>query len=76
MARQSERDAGIAYPQLHREQIAVIIGALMFYSENHVPNEHTTVAQDAAFYLINFHTRRWGLPRSIAARLRPVSGAR
>lgn len=62
MARQSERDQGIAYPQLSQVQINHLIDRL----RNAPPFPAGTVgaALDAQLigYLLSFYTKRWGLP--------------
>jgi hypothetical protein len=46
-------------------QINAMIESLMFYSRNHAPSETSELAESVLGYLIEFHTKRWGLPAAI-----------
>lgn len=79
MARKSETAAGVAYPQLDRAQLDVIIADLFFAARNRMPGPDTAARDAVAGYLTGFYTRRWGLPavlRSAAAALDTSAGPR
>lgn len=70
--KQSAREQGLAQPVLHRNQINAIVYALNAAMRDREMGDMRQDAESAAAYLINFHTRRWGLPpclQAIAARL-------
>jgi len=73
MARQSETDREIAYPQLDKAAIDAVIDALM-----HSLRDRDLAAQAGTFeltlsYLIGFRTRRWGLPPALAGHRGPAT---
>jgi len=65
MPRRNEIEQGITYPQLDRDRLDAIIGALLFTSRNHAAGQLTRDCDAAAGYLIGFYTRRWGLPAAV-----------
>lgn len=70
--RKAMTEQGLAQPVLHRDQINAIIYALQAAMRDREMGDMRKDAESAAIYLINFHTRRWGLPpciQAIAARL-------
>lgn len=76
MPRQSERDRGVAYPQLDREDINLIIGQLMFAIRNRDLGADLDRAESAVAYLTGFYTRRWGLPPAIRRLTETAAAAR
>jgi|GEM_PF-5087776 len=71
MTRPTEQAAQVAYPQLDRATIDLIISALVFYDSNHVLDADSAAVTDKTLaYLISFHTRRWGLPAAITGHTR------
>lgn len=65
MPRQSEVAKGIAYPQLSRDQIDLIIYSLLATVRDRNLGSHLDLAEQTISKLADFHTRRWGLPPSI-----------
>jgi hypothetical protein len=71
MAKLSDQARGVSYPMLTRAQINALIASLL---ETRGQLEDVAVAAEADSalgYLVNYHTRRWGLPPAI---LGPAGG--
>lgn len=68
MARQSEIARQVAYPQLSREQINLIIDALLWAVRDRDLGGRMDEAELAIGKLADFYTRRWGLPPAITGR--------
>lgn len=76
MARQSEMAQGIAYPQLAREDIDLILDQLLFTVRQRDLGDRLDRAESVAAYLTQFYTKRWGMPPCITRRvadLRPAT---
>ena len=73
MVRQTEQALHIAYPKLDRDSIDVLIAALQHELRDRAPGPQTVTQELTLGYLIQFRTRRWGLPPSVGGR--PVTRA-
>ena len=60
---------GIGYPQLHREDIDLIIDQLIFTVRERDLGHGLDRAESVLHYLTNYYTRRWGLPPAITGRI-------
>ena len=69
MPRLSEQARGIAYPQLDRDTINLIISDLLFARANRMPDQDTPRREQATAYLMGFYTRKWGLPPVLGGRI-------
>ena len=72
MVRQSERAAGIAYPQLSREAINLIIDSLVWTIRDRQLGTRMDLAEETASALVGFYTRRWGMPPAITGRIEQI----
>lgn len=69
MVRKTEAAAGIAYPQLSKEQIDLLIDSVLFSIRNRELGKRMDEAEMTAAKLTEFYTRRWGMPPSITERV-------
>jgi hypothetical protein len=77
MARKSETAAGIAYPQLQRDQInALLDSGLTTMRDRALTADQAADLESALEYLTAFYTRRWGLPPAIVRRAQIAGGIR
>jgi len=76
MARQSETDREIAYPQLDKAAIDALIESLMHSLRDRNLGAQTGTCELTLSYLIGFRTRRWGLPPALAGHRDRADGVR
>lgn len=72
MASNHETERGIGYPRLTREQIDLVIDALVWQTRQRELGKRLDLAEETITNLMGFYTRRWGLPPSIRGRLDEV----
>lgn len=58
-----------AYPQLSRLQIDTLIGALLEQPPGDILTVDTANRENTLAYLLNFYTKRWGLPERVRRNL-------
>jgi hypothetical protein len=68
MASSKVRDSRTGYPQLHADQIDLIIESLIATIRDRDLRGRVDLAEATAADLTAFYTRRWGLPPSITGR--------
>lgn len=69
MVRKTESDQGIAYPQMAREDIDLIIDQLIWVMNQRNLGKQFDRAESIASYLTQFYTKRWGLPPALVGRI-------
>lgn len=72
MVRKSESDHGIAYPQLAREDINLIIDNMVWVIRQRDLGRDIDRAESIAAYLTQFYTKRWGMPPCITGRIERI----
>lgn len=72
MASSRNRSPDVAYPQLHKEQIDIIIESLIAVIRDRDLGARINLAESTASDLTGFYTRRWGMPPAITRRVERI----
>lgn len=73
MASSRNRSPDVGYPQLHKDQIDIIIESLIATIRDRDLGKRIDTAEGTAADLVAFYTRRWGLPPAITTRQRQIT---
>lgn len=76
MPSNQERDRGVGYPGLSREQINLVIDSLLCTIRDRDLGSQLDEAEMTVSKLTDFYTRRWGLPPAITRRTTGTSATR
>lgn len=68
MASSRNRSPDVGYPQLHKDQIDMIIESLIATIRDRDLGKRIDQAESTAAELVAYYTRRWGLPPAITTR--------
>lgn len=72
MASNNEKERGIGYPKLTREQINLVIDCLIWEIRQRDLGDRLDLAEETASHLTGFFTRRWGMPPAVVGRIERI----